>query len=70
MKVREFLESIDKNILKKIDTFSKEINLKRTYKTYKDFEDVLHGESEFILHENIKPDIKPLPNRFLEGTRK
>lgn len=70
MKVKEFLESIDNNILKRIDTFSKEINSKRVFKSYRDFEDVLLGESEFILHENIKPEIKPLPNRFLEGTRK
>jgi hypothetical protein len=70
LKVKDFLKTIDNNIHDRIDTFSNALKGKIDFKSYRDFEDVLVGESEFIIYQNIKPEIKPLPNRFSKGATK
>ena len=56
MKIKYFLEDIDNNINEEmINELSEKLNLSSEYRDYVNFEDILNGVSENILHQNISP---------------
>lgn len=66
MKVKDFLASLDNNILAKIDTLSGSLNAKRTFVQYEDFEDIVWGDSLETIKLNIKPTTRSLPSYLME----
>lgn len=54
-----------------INELSEKLNLSREYRDYVNFEDILNGVSENILHQNISPsESNLLPKRFLKKEEK
>ena len=50
---------------------TEKLNLSREYRDYVNFEDILNGVSENILHQNISPsESNLLPKRFLKKEEK
>lgn len=72
MKIKYFLQDIDNNINEEmINELSEKLNLSREYRDYVNFEDILNGVSENILHQNISSsESNLLPKRFLKKEEK
>ncbi len=69
MKVKKFLDNLDETILEKIDKLSEELNNKRDFSRYYDFEDIVYGFSMDSIKFNIKPIIKKLPSYFTKESK-
>ncbi len=67
MKVKDFLDNINDSLLDKIEVLSNELNEKREFKKYRDFEDILLEESEKTVSFFIQSTIKSLPENFTIG---
>ena len=67
MKVKDFLDNLNESFLEKIEEFSVLINSKREFKNYKNFEDIVYGQSLNEIKLKIKPIYKEIPNRFKQG---
>ncbi len=69
MKVKDFLNNVSDSILEQIESLRIELEEKRTYKAYKDFEDILLNESAEAIKFYIKPTTKSLPANFTMGSK-
>ena len=69
MKVKDFLNTLDKTILEKIDKLSKELRERRSFSKYNDFEDIVYGLSMESIKFYIKPVIKQIPSYFTLGSK-
>jgi len=69
MKVKEFIETLDKTILDKIDILSQNLKKRRNFSHYKDFEDIVNGLSMDSIKLYIKPVKKQIPSYFMIGSK-
>ncbi len=67
MKIKDFIKSFkEEKFIEQICTLSNKLNTQRDFKYYKDFEDILDGVSESILHEHIIEEEFPIPEKFFQ----
>ena len=69
MKVKSFLINLDSTILEKINEYSLKLQTNRVFKSYSDFEDIIHGKNIESIHFHVKPIMKELPKDFFLGSK-
>lgn len=67
MKIKDFIKSFkEEKFIEQISTLSNKLNTQRDFKYYEDFEDILDGVSESILHEHIIEKKFSIPENFFK----